>query len=255
MMKKHTLALAITTLISPLALSNLAHADTIFGIYAGAGSWQTDYSGEAGDPALSAGELGIDEKNNTFFYIALEHPVPLIPNIKIQQTDLTSRQTATITENFTIDDEDFFAGDEVTTDFDLSHTDATLYYEILDNWVNADVGVTVRKYSGYMKAEAESESVNKSENVDIDQTLPMLYAKFQFDLPFTGFSAGLEGNYISYSDSTLSDFSAKVGYMFDSAFDIGLELGYRQSNMKLDEDDVTADLELSGPYLAALFHF
>lgn len=251
MMKKHTLALTIATLVSPIAFSSLAHADTVFGIYAGAGSWQTEYSGDIGDPALTADELGIDEKNNTFFYIAIEHPVPLLPNVKLQQTELTSDQTATITEDFTIGDEDFTTGTEVATDFDLSHTDATLYYEILDNWLNADVGITVRQYSGYLKAESETES----EEVDLDATLPMLYAKFQFDLPFSGFSAGLEGNYISYSENTLSDFSAKIGYMFDSALDVGLELGYRQSTMTLDEDDVKADLELSGPYVAALFHF
>lgn len=251
MMKKNTLGLSIAVLSSTFAFSNLAHADTIFGVYAGAGSWQTEYSGEAGDPALTADQLGIDEKNNTYFYIALEHPVPLLPNIKLQQTELTSDQTATITETFSIGDEDFTAGTEVATDFDLSHTDATLYYEILDNWLNADVGITVRKYSGYLKAESEL----RSESVDVDATLPMLYAKFQFDLPFSGFSAGFEGNYISYSDNTLSDYSAKIGYMFDSALDIGLELGYRQSTLTLDEDDVTADLELTGPYLAALFHF
>lgn len=251
MMKKNTLTLAITTLAASLALNGTAHADTILGIYAGAGGWQTDYSGDVGDPALSANELGMDEKTNSYFYIALEHPIPLIPNIKLQQTDLSSRQTATISDSFSIGDENFSAGTELTSDVDLSHTDATLYYEILDNWVNADVGLTVRKYSGHLKAWSATES----EKVDIDETLPLLYAKFQFNLPLTGFSTGLEGNYINYSGNTLSDYSAKVGYMFDSALDLGLELGYRQSNIQLDEDDVTTDLELSGPYIAALFHF
>jgi len=249
-MKKHTLALTLAALTTPLVYSTTAQADTIFGIYAGAGSWETDYSGEAGDPALSTDDLGMDKNNNSYFYVAIEHPVPVLPNIKLQQTNLTSRQTATITDTFSVGDVEF-ADTDVTTDFDLSHTDATLYYEILDNWLNADVGLTVRKYSGYLKAKSETEN----EKVDLDATLPMLYAKFQFDLPFSGFSAGVEGNYVSYSDNTLADYSAKISYMFDSALDLGVELGYRQSTMTLDEDDVTADIELSGPYVAALFHF
>ena len=97
--------------------------------------------------------------------------------------------------------------------------------------------------------------MNTQENVDVDLTAPLIYGKFQFDLPFTGFSAGFEGNYIRYDDNTLADYSAKISYLFDSALDIGIELGYKQVTIKVKEDDVNTDLELSGPYAAAIFHF
>ena len=82
----------------------------------------------------------------------------------------------------------------------------------------------------------------------------MIYAKAQFDLPLTGFSVGLEGNAINYEDNRLTDYSAKLQYMFDSALDIGLEVGYREMSLEVDED-VTADIQLKGPYAALLFHF
>lgn len=241
----------ISLAVLALTCGQQAMADTIFGIYAGAGSWQGEYSGSAGAPAVTANDLGMSDENNTFYYIAIEHPVPFLPNIKVQQNDITSKQTGTINNNFSIGDVNFPAGTSVKTDFDLSYTDATLYYEVLDNWLNLDLGVTLRKYSGYLKAE----STQLRDEIDVDVGLPLIYGKFQFDLPFTGFSAGFEGNYISYDGNDLMDYSAKISYMFDSALDLGLEVGYRAITMDINEDDVTTDLDIKGPYIAAVFHF
>jgi outer membrane protein len=253
-LKKTISSSALGALIATTTLPVMA--DTVFGVYIGGGSWDTEFSGEVGDDdlTLTTKELGIKDKKNKYYYIAIEHPVPVLPNIKLQQTDLTSKQTATIVRTFSIGDETFTAGTDVTTDFDLSYTDATLYYEILDNWVNIDLGITARKFSGYLRA--SSTATTQSANEKLDATLPMLYTKFQFDLPLSGLSAGLDVNYVSYDGNTLSDYSAKIGYTFDSVVDAGLELGIRKFNLKIDEDEeATADLELSGPYIAALFHF
>jgi outer membrane protein len=250
-MKKQLSPLAIISALSVCSSIQLAQADTLFGIHAGAGVWQTSYSGEAGDPALTTQELGVGENNNNFYYLAIEHPIPLLPNIKLQQNNLSSRQTATIERSFNLGGTDFAVNEDVTTDFDLGYTDASLYYEILDNWLNLDLGVTLRQYSGYMQAESSSEK----DQVDLDIKAPLVYAKFQFDLPFSGFSAGFEGNYMSYNKNTLADYSAKVSYMFDSVMDLGLELGYKQTSIMVDEDDTKGDLQLKGPYAAAIFHF
>lgn len=243
-MKKLTLATTLA-LLSPLAA-----ADTILGVYAGAGQWQGEYSGNAGDPSIDVKSLGMDEEDNNYYYIALEHPVPIIPNIKLQKMDITSEQTAIIDQSFVIDGTPFVAGTEVASDFDLSHMDIVLYYELLDNWVNLDVGLNIRKFDGHVTAVSEF----TSESVDLDEAIPMIYAKAQFDLPLTGFSVGLEGNAINYEDNRLTDYSAKLQYMFDSALDIGLEVGYREMSLEVDED-VTADIQLKGPYAALLFHF
>ncbi|WP_039917729.1 TIGR04219 family outer membrane beta-barrel protein [Cellvibrio mixtus] len=234
-----------------LAFCQHASADTVFGIYAGAGSWQSEYSGSAGDPKVSADDLGMKDNNNNFYYIAIEHPVPFLPNLKVQQNNITSDQTGTINNNFSIDNVVFPAGTSVKTDFDLSSTDASLYYEFLDNWLNLDLGITLRKYSGHLKAEA----LTLRDEIDVDATVPLIYGKFQFDLPLTGFSAGIEGNFISYDGNNLHDYNAKISYMFDSALDLGLEVGYRTMKIDINEDDVTTNLELKGPYAAAVFHF
>ncbi|HSX50956.1 MAG TPA: TIGR04219 family outer membrane beta-barrel protein [Cellvibrio sp.] len=227
------------------------HADTIFGIYAGASTWQSEYSGDVGKPSTSANDLGMDENSNNFYYIALEHPVIFFPNIKLQQNNITSKQSSVIDQTFSIGNINYPSGTNVATDFDLSYTDATLYYELLDNWITADLGVTLRKYSGYLQAK----SATQTDKTDIDTKVPLMYGRVQFDLPLTGFFAGFEGNYISFDGNDLADYSAKIGYLFDSALDLGIEAGYRAVNMNIDDGDIHTNLDIKGPYAAVIFHF
>lgn len=234
-----------------LTVTCQTHADTVFGIYAGAGTWQSEYAGDIGKPATSANDLGMSDNNNNFYYIAIEHPVPFFPNVKLQQNNITSKQTSIIENNLSIGNITYPSGSTVATDFDLSYTDAALYYELLDNWLTLDVGVTLRKYSGHLQAE----SASLSDKTDIDISVPLAYGHMQFDLPLTGFFAGFEGNYISYDGNDLADYSAKIGYSFDSALDLGVEVGYRALTVNIDDDDVQSNLDIKGPYAAAIFHF
>ncbi len=199
-MKKLTLLTALVASIVPLA-----HADTVLGVYAGFGSWDSSYDGQAGEPSITLKDLGVKDHKNNYYYIALEHPVPVIPNVRLEHVDINSKQTATITKTFTIDGTTFNVNDEVTS--------------------------------------------------DVDQTLPMLYGKVQFDLPFSGLSAGVEGNYVSYQGDKVTDYSAKVSYLFDSVLDVGVEAGYRKFSLTVDDDDLQAKVNLKGPYVAAIAHF
>ncbi len=228
-----------------------ANADTVFGIYAGASTWQSEYSGDVGKPATSATDLGMDENSNSFYYIALEHPIIFFPNIKLQQNNITSKQSSVIDRTFSIGNVNYPSGSTVATDFDLSYTDATFYYELLDNWITLDLGVTLRKYSGYLQAQ----SIAVTDKTDIDTKVPLMYGRAQFDLPLTGFFAGFEGNYISFDGNDLADYSAKIGYLFDSALDLGVEAGYRAVSMNIDDGDIHTNLDVKGPYAAVIFHF
>lgn len=243
-MKKLTLTAALA-LLSPLAI-----ADSVLGVYAGAGQWQADYSGSLGDPSIEINSLGLNDVDNNFYYIALEHPIPIIPNIKLQTIDISSKQSAIVNQTFTIDGTTFTANSEIASDIDLSHTDIVLYYEILDNWVNLDLGVNIRQFDGHIIAVSEDET----ESEDFDDAIPMIYVKAQFNLPLTGFSFGLEGNLIDYDDNRMTDYTAKIQYMLDSALDLGIEVGYRSMALEAN-DDVVADVQLKGPYAAVAFHF
>ena len=71
-----------------LALScSPLHADTLFGVYAGVGTWDQEYSGDVRSGASRVdveNDLAIADDDNIVLYFALEHGVPVLPNIRAQ---------------------------------------------------------------------------------------------------------------------------------------------------------------------------
>ena len=253
-MKRSLLAFAIA------AVSSGASADTIYGIYTGIGNWQASYDGSAGGAegtnTAELTELGIDDSDNLFVYLALEHPIPVIPNIRVAHTKVKTDGVGTLTTEFTLDDQTFSANSQVASELDLTHTDGTLYYELLDNWISLDLGLTARLFDGYVEARSLEDGVDQHERVDLSDPIPLLYGRMQIDFPMTGWHVAATGNYIGYSGDSFSDLDAKFGYMSDGfVVDWGIDIGYRRMTLDISDDDIEADLTIDGPYLEASLHF
>lgn len=234
-----------------------AQADVI-GIYAGAGVWKPDVSGQFGvNQTITTAELGLGGEDANYFYIALEHPIPVLPNIRISQTNMEAKGVATLANDFTFDNVTFPATTETATLLDFSHTDYTLYYEILDNVASADIGVTFRSFDGGGAIDGTQGSTTLSEAKDFSATAPMLYGNLQVDLPFTGFYVGGTINYIGLDGDKLQDVEARVGYMTSALVaNLGVELGYRKTSFDVSDDgDLEVDLSFDGSYAAVVFHF
>jgi outer membrane protein len=249
-MKKKLMLMAIAVGL-PLG----AQADTLFGVYAGASIWSQAYSGDIefvdqGSIDMEQ-DLGFDEENGSYLYVAVEHLVPMVPNIKLQRTAMSTDASSTLTRDITFDGQTFSANQDIRSTLDLSHTDATLYYEILDNWVSLDVGMSIRVFDGEIAVASGDGSLQADQS--ISAPLPMLYGKAQFDLPFTGFYLGAEVNYLMVSGNGVSDILVRAAY--ESPFRVGAELGYRTLTFKLDDiDDLYGELTVEGPYLAVTLH-
>jgi len=260
MKKLHSSLFKTTALACSLAsISPAAMSDTILGIYAGAGVWDTSLDGSVGassDPITSS-ELGIDSSKNTFAYLAFEHLVPVIPNARVSLTNISLDGDSTVSREFTFDDQTFDANGRAVTNIDLDMTDVTLYYEILDNWVSIDVGVNVRMLDGMADVEVTDDSGNsQTDSMDFSGALPMLYGKARFDLPFSGLYVDAIIDYLSLDGNTVTDTDIKLGYMFEGPLDIGFELGYRQFKIDLDDlDDATINMTFDGPYANLALHF
>lgn len=265
--KKALLASALSC-----AFSTPVYAD-ILGVYAGAGVWQASLSGDIGIEEIdsapaTADELGLDDNQNTFIYAAFEHPVPIIPNARISVNNISVKGDATIQRDININ-QPVLGGDgirvpanaDTQTDIDLSHIDFTLYYEVLDNYVSLDVGLTARDFNSEAKITYQSNldpDQNGEESITFDEIIPMLYLKAQLDLPFTGWYAGGSANVISFDDNSVTDAEVKVGYLTSGlGLDLGFDLGYRSFSLKAetDDNDLNADLTLSGVYAGFNVHF
>lgn len=231
--------------------ASTAHADTILGIYAGAGIWQAEISGDVQDGTTkidTEDDIGLEDDNNNYFYFALEHPIPVLPNIKLQHTRLTVDGDNLLTRNIDFNGTVFPVSDNVSAEADLTHTDVTLYYEVLDNWVSLDLGLSVRLFDGFVEIQSTTDSARE----DLDAPIPMLYGKARFDLPLTGLSVDAEANGVGYGGNTLLDASVRLAY--ESSIGLGVEAGYRSMVLDIDED-IEGDIDLSGFFAGINFHF
>lgn len=247
MAMQRIMALAMAGMMMPA----LAQADTILGWRMGANVWQQQYEGDvqSGPSKIDLeDDLGYDDETGYNLYVALEHPVPLLPNVMLQRTEIDADARGDV-DGFIFDGV-IYSG-EVRSSLDLTHTDATLYYELLDNWVNLDLGITGRVFDNGV--DITDVSTGTTGTLDIDYVIPLLYAHLRFDMPFTGLSLGVEGNGVSYDDDTLYDVKVNLAYEF--AFGLGIEAGYRAFDLDYEDDDDFADVTIDGAYAGFSWDF
>ena len=257
-MKKH-LSLAAAVLLTLGAMT--ASADTIGGEIA-VGGWYHDPSGWIKYPndipddqskVDADDDLNLDEQTDIYLRAKLEHPIPLLPNIRLGYVHTETDGDGRIDREFTFGDETFTVGTDIRSEAELDSYDATLYYELVDTVVDLDLGLTVRYLDGYVKV--SDKSGNISDSSDIDFVVPLLYGNFRWPMPFLeGLSVGAEGNWVTYDGSTLYDVQGDLRYTL--AMGLGAEVGYRWQKVKLDDvEDTDADIDIEGVYFGLVWDF
>jgi len=233
-----------------ITLSQL-HGDTIGGEVS-LGFFSHDVKGNASYVGTSENlndTFGFTEEQDTFLKAYLEHPVPVIPNIKLGHTALSQHGESNV-HDFTWGDIEDYNG-HIDNKLSLDMTDMTLYYEFIDNWAETDLGFTLRYISGDMGVK----STIGSETVDFETWIPMLYGKVRFSIPATDLSIQIEANAISYWDITTYDYELSARYT--AIMGIGVEAGYK--GLHLNSDDLTdgfnADINFSGTFAAVVWDF
>ena len=243
-------------LVAILLVSTSLRAD-VLGLEAGASFWEPDYTGNfalnapgfTGTQVNIKDDLGYGSQSHNIYWVSIEHPLPILPNFKIVSSDLNATSSARLSKAITFGGQTFSVSDDVTSRFDLSNTEYTLYYELLDNWLTLDAGLTLRKYNG--QANISTTSTGASEKLDF--SIPLIYLNARFDLPFTGFFVDSQLNTVSVGDNSITDTAVSLGY--ESSIGLGARLGYRSLDLQFDESDLTGDLKFKGTYLNAFYHF
>ena len=224
-------------------------------MYAGAGTWQQQYSGDVASGGVTdidvERDLDIKDETNNMFYAGVEHGVPVLPNLRFNYVDVSGSGLNTLTRTVEFNGQVFSVSDEVASEVELTQADAVLYYEVLDNVVSLDVGIAARWVEGFVEVASSTDTAR----ADFEGVLPLLYGRTRLDLPLTGLWLGGEVMGMAYDGHQLLDANAQIGWQ--SPLGLGAELGWRTFTMELDnfEDIDSADLAISGPYAALNVRF
>jgi len=247
-MKAKTMKLKLISLTATLLLiPGLASAELVI---INGSSWDYGISGNIRNSATASdqidlkNDLFLQDNKETFLLAYIEHPIPLLPNIRIGSTSLNTTGSGTATKSFTYNGQTFTKTSPVTSELNLNHTEVALYWNVLDNVVGLDLGLNVKFFDGRVKLDSTAGNVNKSFN----ETVPMLYAGLQFELPY-GLQLAGDISYLSFSGSTFTDSLIRIRYTSD--YLLGVELGYR--SFVINYEDTSANrylnIDISGPYL------
>lgn len=233
------------------AMPVMAAAD-VLSFTIGGGIWNETPEGNIIQPS-GAPTPSVDVKNQLFWseesqgylFATLEHPVPILPNVRLMYTSLDHAGSGNTSFEF---DGVTYSGN-VANDFTIEQTDLLFYYEVLDNVVSLDLGLNVRLLD--ISFTINDGISNTSESVS--GTVPMIYGMVGGS-PWPGVLLSAEANYMTLSGSTISDFNAKISYTTD--FFVGVEAGYRTQTIELDDiDDTDANLDFKGPFIGAYVKF
>jgi len=235
-------------------LATSASADTVFGVYAGAGSWLQDYHGEIASGITEVDvedDLAIGEQQNNVFYIAIEHPVPVLPNVRVAYARFEAQDRSALDRTIDFNGVIFPDGTDIESLVDMTQGDAVFYYELLDNVLSLDLGVAAR----YVDGEMEISSAGDSSRAEFSAWIPLGYARARIELPFTGLFIGGEALGLGYNDESMTDANAQIGW--HSPYGVGIELGYRWYTAQLENhgDLDSAEVDVSGPFAALNVHF
>jgi outer membrane protein len=245
-MKKTILSVLLTGLISTSSM-----ADTLAGVYIGGSVWSNEASGVIGESSNQI-DFGLADEDQGSYFIAIEHPIPFIPNLKVAAASLETTGAANVSD-FEFGGQPF--NGDVATNFDVNFVDYTLYYELFDNDIlSFDFGLTGRDFDG----DVAVSSTNSDASIEVTEIVPMLYVAANVGLPLTGFNVFAEGNFLSFDDHTLYDYQAGISYevLDNIAVDFNIMVGYRVMKLELEDlDDLYTDVEFEGVFAGAVIHF
>jgi len=235
----------------------LVQADNLK-VEAGAQRWSYDIGGsvrykskQSSDDIDVNDDLGYNDDNLNSYYLTFEHPLPVLPNIRVSSTNIDSSTNGRLSKSVDYGNTTFAINEDVSSEVQLDQTDVTMYYQLFDTVLNVDLGLNAKYIDSRSRITG---SISGTETADVSGWVPMLYAGFGADLPFTGLSISADGSFVGYQDSTFYDYTLKASYI--TPWYLGVDVGYRSIRLNLDDFDGSyADIEFDGPFAGAHLEF
>jgi len=255
-MKRFSILLPVLLLLS---LSSTAQALPGFGAGVRGTYWFPDLSATAqtffaGVPETKfdlKDDLGVDDENfpsgEAFLRFGRLH-------FRIGYTQISYDGSETLTQDIEFNGQIFPVSANVISSFDLNMLDAEVQVDILrPGFVAASFYLGLIGKVKYIDLDLELTSTSLTEKEDFQIPVPMvgLAAGVGFLNDLLRVDARVTG--IAYSGNHLYEADAFASFVPFPFFRI--QGGYRHIDLKADEDDLLADVEISGPYVGAQLSF
>jgi hypothetical protein len=248
------------------------------GLYLGGQFWRSDINGAFGEESALI-DYKLKKEQQTSYFIAVKHPYPFLPNIRIESTSLDTTGKTTLEQAFNFGDGTFIIGDDVNTNFSISYVDYTLFYQLVNKTkFSFDLGLTKSSFNGAVSVTRPIRIIHADCNDDLpdtvcgeptdtdtptgkiktDDIVPMLYIATDLSLPLKNISIFAQGNFSLKGDHSISDYQVGLSYdLLDTKMgDYHLTLGYKTVKMELENlNDLYTDLEFKGTSVGFIAHF
>ena len=262
LMKKIITAVAATALFASAASADFTRVE------AGAGVWQQTPNGYAsrddGDGVLSLkGTYTSDKKESseTYAWILIKHPIPILPNLRLEYVSISDEGT---TQGTSIGGITMPAGiASLPTTIDMKQYDIIPYYNLLDNtfWMTVDLGLDVKVIQSDATVAAVNIAVPPASFPGYSSSdttaIPLLYLRTRVEIPVTNIGVEADVKAITDGTNTMYDARAKVDYTLDfiPVVQPAIEVGYRVQKLKIDDGATQIDLDYSGVYAGLMVRF
>ena len=215
-----------------------------------------NYFGRHSPYGGNIGYLGLDDKTNPYVWIKFIHPIPLIPNIKLQYTKYNSDGHS----NYIAGNVKVFGDVSINTAITNASTsqtidsyDLTFFYEMKPVVVDLEAGFGVDFWKGHTKIYGTLQGTSiKKTWVDSDWTviLPYVYGSVE-TMQFFGFSALGYVKWAKAGDNHHYEYLAALKYTIDIPGPVNpfVKLGYKYKEAYgVDGNDETK-LQYKGAFL------
>jgi outer membrane protein len=249
---KNFKVLCVVLLLAVVALPLSAHA---MGAEVAVGVWNHNAGGDLGykGDSLSLDKtLGFGKETRFSGRAKIDMPL-IIPNVYLMATPMNFEGNGSVPGGFDFAGTHYGAG-AFKSKLNLDHYDFALYYGVpflglatLGNF-HVDAGLNLRIIN--VEARIDQASTNYTESKSFTLPVPMLYLEARFT-PTERFSVEGEFRGISYNASHFYDMIGRVKYKVIKVpllIDSFIAGGYRYEGIKIDSNDVKADMNFSGPF-------
>lgn len=262
-MFKHSIWPAVLALV--IGVTPVAYALDIEVVV---GGWQQEFGGTLGfNETLDANDildidndLNFDKETRPTGRVKIDMPL-VIPNIYVMAAPMKFEGTGSKSVVIDYGDLTIPADTDLDSEITLNQYDVAFYWGIpalktaTAGTFNIDLGLNVRwvDLEARLRAETTTTPGGAAEDeVSTSVPIPMLYVAFQIT-PVDSFAIEAEGRGVSVGDNKLYSVIGRVRYNFPQL--IFVTGGYRMDKLEIDEDDVLADIEFSGPFIELGIHF